>query len=110
MESAKVYQFNHNRNLTNRLTPPDTVPAIEPRPKLLDSVRQAIRTPHYSDRTEKGYVHWIKRYIFFHNKRHPLEMAEPEIAQFLSSLATEGRVSARRTRPLMQFYFSIMKC
>jgi integron integrase len=94
MESAKVYQFNHNRNLTNRLTPPDTVPAIEPRPKLLDSVRQAIRTPHYSDRTEKAYVHWIKRYIFFHNKRHPLEMAEPEIAQFLSSLATEGRVSA----------------
>ena len=40
------------------------------------------------------YVHWIKRYIFFHNKRHPAEMAEPEIAQFLSSLATEGRVSA----------------
>jgi integron integrase len=49
---------------------------------------------HYSDRTEKAYVHWIKRYIFFHHKRHPLEMAESEIAQFLSSLATEGRVSA----------------
>ena len=53
-----------------------------------------IRKRHYSDRTEKAYVHWIKRYIFFHNKRHPAEMAEPEIAQFLSSLATEGRVSA----------------
>jgi Phage integrase, N-terminal SAM-like domain len=47
-----------------------------------------------SDRTEKAYVYWIKRYIFFHNKRHPLEMAESEIAQFLSGLATEGRVSA----------------
>jgi integron integrase len=64
------------------------------KPKLLEQVKQAIRTRHYSDRTEKAYVHWIKRFIFFHNKRHPLEMAEPEIAQFLSSLATEGRVSA----------------
>src|SRR5262245_11693073 len=63
-------------------------------PKLLDQVRHAIRRRHYSDRTEKAYVHWIKRFIFFHNKRHPLEMAEPEIAQFLSSLATAGRVSA----------------
>jgi site-specific recombinase XerD len=65
-----------------------------PKPKLLDRVRQAIRTRHYSNKTEKAYVHWIKRYIFFHDKRHPLEMAEPEIAQFLSNLATEGRVSA----------------
>jgi site-specific recombinase XerD len=71
-----------------------TAPTTASRPKLLDQVRQAIRRRHYSDRTEKAYVHWIKRYIFFHNKRHPLEMAESEIAQFLSSLATEGRVSA----------------
>ncbi|HSE86718.1 MAG TPA: integron integrase [Candidatus Binatia bacterium] len=69
-------------------------PTTASRPKLLDQVRQAIRRRHYSDRTEKAYVHWIKRYIFFHNKRHPLEMAESEIAQFLSGLATEGRVSA----------------
>ena len=62
--------------------------------KLLNQFRQAIRTRHYSYRTEKAYVHWIKRFIFFHNKRHPQEMAEPEIAQFLSSLATDGRVSA----------------
>jgi integron integrase len=71
------------------LTPPTA-----PKPKLLDQVRQAIRTRHYSDKTEKAYVHWIKRYIFFHNKRHPMEMAEPEIGRFLSSLATEGHVSA----------------
>jgi integrase len=69
-------------------------PSSSAKPKLLDQVRQAIRRRHYSDRTEKAYTHWIKRYIFFHNKRHPLEMAESEIAQFLSSLATEGRVSA----------------
>jgi len=64
------------------------------KPKLLDQVRQAIRTRHYSDRTEKAYVHWIKRYIFFHDKRHPQEMAEAELARFLSSLASDGHVSA----------------
>jgi integron integrase len=57
-------------------------------------VRLAIRTRHYSDKTEKAYVHWIKRYIFFHNKRHPAEMSEKEIAQFLSCLASEWHVSA----------------
>jgi Phage integrase, N-terminal SAM-like domain len=49
---------------------------------------------HYSYRTEKAYVHWIKRCIFFHNKRHPQEMAESEIAAFLSSLASADHVSA----------------
>jgi hypothetical protein len=53
-----------------------------PKPKLLEQVRQAIRMRHYSYRTEKAYVHWIKRFIFFHNKRHPTDMAETEIAQF----------------------------
>jgi hypothetical protein len=91
MESAKVFPLNRNPVEGSAAV---NAPATPPKPKLLDQVRQAIRTRHYSDRTEKAYVHWIKRYIFFHNKRHPLEMAEPEIAQFLSSLATEGRVSA----------------
>jgi integron integrase len=65
-----------------------------PKPKLLDEVRQAIRSRHYSYMMEKAYVHWIKRYIFFHNKRHPMEMAEAEIARFLSSLVSDGHVSA----------------
>jgi integron integrase len=69
-------------------------PAANPKPKLLDQVRQAIRKRHYSDRTEKAYIHWIKRFIFFHDKRHPLDMGETEIGQFLSSLATDRRVSA----------------
>ena len=69
-------------------------PPTAQKPKLLEQVRQAIRARHYSAKTEKAYVHWIKRYIFFHNKRHPVEMAEPENARFLSSLATEGHVSA----------------
>ena len=69
-------------------------PPTAPKPKLLDQVRQAIRTRHYSPKTEKAYVHWIKRFIFFHDKRHPRDMAELEIGQFLSSLATDGHVSA----------------
>lgn len=49
-------------------------PAGAPKPRLLDRVREAIRTRHYSRRTEKAYVAWIRRYILFHGKRHPLEM------------------------------------
>ena len=70
-----------------------TLPAI-PKPKLLDQVREGIRMRHYSPKTEDSYIHWIKRFIFFHNKRHPAEMGEKEIAQFLSSLASELHVSA----------------
>jgi integron integrase len=73
---------------------PGTVPGQHQPPKLLDRVRIAIRTRHYSLRTEEAYVGWIRRYIFFHNKKHPLEMGEPEINTFLSQLAVKDRVSA----------------
>jgi integron integrase len=63
-------------------------------PRLLDRVRTSLRTRHYSARTEKAYVGWIRRFILFHHKRHPETLGEPEIAAFLSSLATEGKVSA----------------
>ena len=69
-------------------------PSSAAKPRLLDQVREAIRARHYSPRTEEAYVHWIKRFIFFHNKRHPAEMGEAEIAAFLSSLASESHVSA----------------
>jgi hypothetical protein len=66
-----------------------------PKPKkMLDQLREAIRIKHYSHSTEKTYVHWAKRYILFHNKRHPAEMGAPEIKAFLSHLAQEGDVSA----------------
>lgn len=52
--------------------------------KLLDQVRDAIRVKHYSIRTEEAYVGWIRRYILFHDKRHPREMGAPEIAAFLT--------------------------
>ncbi|NUO07724.1 MAG: integron integrase [Candidatus Brocadia sp.] len=65
-----------------------------PKPKLLDQVRDAIRVKHYSMRTEEAYVYWIKRFIFYHEKRHPLHMGEAEVSKFLSHLAVEEKVSA----------------
>src|SRR5215475_5522575 len=91
MESAKVYPLNRNRFERSAAVSP---PASPPKPKLLDQVRQAVRTRHYSPKTEESYVHWIKRFIFFHNKRHPAQMGEKEIGQFLSGLATDRHVSA----------------
>ncbi len=64
------------------------------KPKLLDQVRQSIRTRHYSIRTEQAYVQWVKRFVLFHNKRHPVEMGEAKINAFLSHLAVKGKVAA----------------
>jgi integron integrase len=63
-------------------------------PRLLDRVREAIRARHYSLRTEEAYVAWARRFILFHNKRHPSEMGEREINAFLTHLAVAGRVTA----------------
>jgi len=63
-------------------------------PKLLDRLREALRSRHYSRRTEQSYCHWVKRFIFFHHVRHPADMAEPEINAFLTHLAIKERVSA----------------
>ncbi|MBU2056102.1 MAG: integron integrase [Proteobacteria bacterium] len=65
-----------------------------PKPKLLDQLRETLRSRHYSRRTEQTYCQWVKRYIFFHNVRHPAEMAEPEMNQFLTHLAVKENVSA----------------
>ena len=64
------------------------------KPRLLEQVRQVIRVKHYSLRTEESYVNWIKRYIFFHNKKHPIEMGENEIGEFITHLAKIKKVSA----------------
>ena len=63
-------------------------------PTLVEVVRNALRTRHYSRRTEKAYVAWIRRYILFHGKRHPREMSAPEVSRFLTALAVEGKVTA----------------
>ncbi|MCH8292256.1 integron integrase [Candidatus Poribacteria bacterium] len=65
-----------------------------PKKKLLDQVRDAIRLKHYSIRTEEVYVNWIRRYIFFHNIRHPKEMGAREIEEFLTHLAVNENVAA----------------
>jgi len=63
-------------------------------PKLLDQVRDRIRAKLDSIRTEQLYMQWIKRFILFHGKLHPLEMGAVEIEAFLTHLAVEGHVSA----------------
>ncbi len=69
---------------------------IAPRPprKLLDQVRDVLRTKHYSYRTEQAYVGWIRRFILFHEKRHPLELGGQEVECFLTWLATDRSVAA----------------
>ena len=63
-------------------------------PRLLDVVRARIRTKHYSIRTEKSYVHWIRRFVAFHGNQHPRELGADAIERFLSHLAVDRNVSA----------------
>jgi integron integrase len=79
-------------NSTSRY--PYLAPDPAPKPKLLDRLREALRSRHYSRRTEQSYYHWVKRFIYFHNLRHPAEMAEPEMNAFLTHLAVKEKVSA----------------
>ena len=63
-------------------------------PKLLERVRDGIRRKHYSLRTEDTYVHWIKRFIYFHGKRHPGDLGEAEVTAFLNDLARVRNVAS----------------
>jgi integron integrase len=65
-----------------------------PTPKLLEQVRTVARVRHFSLSTERAYVGWIRRFILFHHKKHPKEMAETEIRQFISHLAVNAKISA----------------
>lgn len=84
--SSNIYPLN-----ANPMAP--SVPPAPP-PKLLDQVRNKIRFKHYSIRTEQAYVDWIRRFILFHNKRHPATMGKPEVEAFLTHLAVAGKVAA----------------
>lgn len=64
------------------------------RPRLLDQARNRLRVLHYSYRTEQAYLDWIKRYVLFHDKRHPAEMGAAQVEAFLTHLAVKSRVSA----------------
>src|SRR5437867_8538217 len=65
-----------------------------PKPKLLDQVRHVLRLQHLAYSTERQYVHWIRRFILFHQKRHPREMSKDEVTQFLTHLAVNEHVAA----------------
>ena len=94
MEPAKIYRLSRAHRVADRPVPQLAPSGAPQKPRLLDQLRNAIRTRHFSPKTEASYVHWIKRFIFFHNKRHPDEMGEKEIAAFLSALASKLKVSA----------------
>ena len=62
--------------------------------KLMDQVSDRLRLGHYSLRTERTYLAWIKRFILFHDKRHPKDMGKPEIEAYLTHLAVDRHVAA----------------
>ena len=62
--------------------------------KLLDQVRDALRTKHYSYRTEQAYIEWIKRFILFHGKRHPKDMGAQEVQAYITYLAVEKNIAS----------------
>jgi len=71
-----------------------TEASSERKPRLLDLLRQALISRHYSHKTEQTYCYWVKRFIRFHGMRHPAQMAETEVNAFLSHLAVNEKVSA----------------
>ena len=83
------------------------------KPKLLDQVRNSLRQRNYSYRTEQAYIGWIKRYILFHKKRHPKDMGEEEIGEYLTYLAVEKKVSPstqnQALNSIMYLYKYILK-
>lgn len=69
----------------------------ENKPQLLDQVRQFIRIKRYSLRSKESYINWIKRFIFFHNKKPPIEMAKKEIGEFITHLAKMKKFQGQLT-------------
>ena len=92
-EAAGSVRYPVERGRARPLAVGEPAPEGASRPRLLDRVRGALRARHYSRRTEDAYVAWIRRYIIFHGKRHPVEMSASEVTRFLSSLAVEGKVA-----------------
>jgi hypothetical protein len=87
----------------------DSAPACRPR-RLLDEVRDKLRTLHYSYRTEQQYLQWVRRFILFHDKRHPRAMGAPEVEAFLTHLAVTRKVSAAtRNQALAALLFLYQK-
>lgn len=86
--SSPTYAYKNPRPTKSRLQ------LTIAEPKLLDQLRERIRRFNYSLRTEDAYLHWVKRFILFHNKRHPSQLGEKEVEAFLSHLAVDRNVTA----------------
>jgi site-specific recombinase XerD len=82
----KIYTLNESNSVRAADNPE--------KPKLLDQFREALRSRHYSRRTEQTYCQWIKRFIYFHKMRHPAKMGESEINAFLTHLAVKEKISS----------------
>jgi integron integrase len=80
------------------------------KPRLLDQVREAIALRHYSYRTEQQYVAWIRRFILFHGRRHPRELAGPDVEAFLTYLATQRNVAASTQAQALAAVLFLYKC
>jgi len=92
-----VWPKSAMRRIIPRMPPaglPNSAARNSSKPKLLDEVRAVARTRHLSLRIEQSYMNWIRRFILFHKKRHPAEMSEAEIREFISDLAVNGGISA----------------
>jgi len=90
MSNSKPVQYDRAGTVTNFGEPTEQ----KQPPKLLDQVRRELRVLHYAYRTERTYLHWIKRYLHFHKMRHPREMGAPEIKHYISYLATDRNIAA----------------
>src|SRR5439155_145779 len=92
---------------------PVPVPSPAPGPRtLLGRLRSALRAHHYSPRTEQAYVDWMRRYVEFHDRRHPATMGATEVQAFLTHLAERRRVSAstqnQATAALLFMYEAVL--
>jgi integron integrase len=92
---ANIYPIDQRRDSSAKsVHVPSSVSVEQAPPKLLDQLHQAIVVRHYSDDTWKAYRHWTRRFIYFHNVRHPKDMGGPEVESFLTHLAVKEHVSA----------------
>jgi integron integrase len=87
-------QINRDEAITNAAAGAIGLQARPQQSRLIPRLREAMRARRYSLKTEKAYVHWVRRYIFFHKMRHPKDMGPVEVTAFLNHLANERRVSA----------------
>ena len=75
---------------------------MESQSGLLTVARERMRTRHLALRTEQAYLQWLRRYLAFHNRRHPRELGAPEVEQFLTHLAVDRKVSAATQNQALQ--------